>query len=252
MDLDAQHYRNNAAVQFALAEDVISLHPFRGNETVVDIGCGDGRVTNCIAKHVPSGEVIGIDPSAAMIDLAKDTFPNLAFILADARDFSLQKPCDVITCFSAMHWIPNQPAAMAHMIRHLKPGGYLLLMTFAKTSPYFGLLQAVIESDAWHLYAKTSICSHWQTYEQYQDVCLDLHLKTLCFESVLDTAVYENAKAFIDYVKGWLPCLIDLPANLHTAFLNDLAQQAALQYGQPNTSGFSIPYEKIVLYAQKP
>jgi ubiquinone/menaquinone biosynthesis C-methylase UbiE len=62
----------------------------RGDETILDVGCGDGKITAELARAVPRGFVLGTDASAEMIAFARKTFsppknPNRKFDIADAR-----------------------------------------------------------------------------------------------------------------------------------------------------------------------
>jgi len=81
---NAQDYAKNSANQFQWAKELILKLKLRGNEAVLDIGCGDGKITAELARCLPNGRVVGVDSSEKMINLAKSTFqqkdyPNLSF-----------------------------------------------------------------------------------------------------------------------------------------------------------------------------
>jgi len=87
---DAAEYSRRSALQEAMAEEVLALLDLEGSERVLDVGCGDGKITAEIATRVPRGSVVGVDASEAMISFASGQFasaarPNLRFQLADAR-----------------------------------------------------------------------------------------------------------------------------------------------------------------------
>jgi trans-aconitate 2-methyltransferase len=87
---NAADYAANSAAQHAWARELIAKLQLRGDERILDVGCGDGKVTAEIARAVPRGSVVGIDASAEMIAFAQKTFPakgnpNLAFQIGDAR-----------------------------------------------------------------------------------------------------------------------------------------------------------------------
>jgi len=88
---NAADYAANSAAQHVWARDLIAqLHP-RGNEHILDVGCGDGKVTAELARAVPKGSVTGIDASPEMIRFARKTFSpskhtNLKFQVMDARE----------------------------------------------------------------------------------------------------------------------------------------------------------------------
>ncbi len=135
LDLSAKHYRAHSILQFSLAEDLFELHKFRSDENILDIGCGDGRLTTKLAQKVPHGRVDGKDPSLSMISLAKETFPNaeypnLSFSTGAAESFQSDRLYDLITAFSCLHWVRGQGDAFAHMTKFLKKNGKLLALTF--------------------------------------------------------------------------------------------------------------------------
>jgi trans-aconitate 2-methyltransferase len=87
---NAAAYAANSAVQQAWARELIAALRLRGDEHVLDVGCGDGKVTAEIAQALPRGAATGVDASPQMIAFARQTFPrnqhpNLAFHLCDAR-----------------------------------------------------------------------------------------------------------------------------------------------------------------------
>ena len=90
---NAADYAANSAVQQTWARELIAQLHLRGDEHVLDVGCGDGKVTAEIAHAVPHGSVTGVDASPQMIDFARKTFPpsaipNLTFRVCDARKIS--------------------------------------------------------------------------------------------------------------------------------------------------------------------
>jgi trans-aconitate methyltransferase len=90
---NAADYAANSAVQQTWARELIAQLQLRGDEHVLDVGCGDGKVSDEIARLVPRGSVVGIDASPQMIEFAQKTFPpsdisNLTFRVCDARKIS--------------------------------------------------------------------------------------------------------------------------------------------------------------------
>jgi trans-aconitate 2-methyltransferase len=100
-----------------------------GTERVLDIGCGDGRITVEIARRLESGSVLGIDPSTHMIDFAKAHFadPNLAFAVGDAAALPYRGEFDLAVSFNALHWVRDQNAALRGIRAALKPTGRAFL-----------------------------------------------------------------------------------------------------------------------------
>jgi trans-aconitate 2-methyltransferase len=110
---NAEDYAGNSLVQFRWAEEMIEKLELTGDESVLDIGCGDGKVTARIAEAVPNGRVIGIDSSESMVRFASDRFPedvypNLSFRCMDATQIDLPEKFDIAFSNASLHWVRDQ------------------------------------------------------------------------------------------------------------------------------------------------
>ncbi|MFC9440537.1 class I SAM-dependent methyltransferase [Nocardia sp. NPDC057030] len=115
------------------------LH-LRPGHTALDIGCGPGEITAALAHAVgPDGLALGIDISASMLTRAvqRHRGGNIAFVRADAQRLPLRdNTVDAVTCIAGLQLIPDPVAALAEMIRVLRPGGYLaVLVPTVRTGP---------------------------------------------------------------------------------------------------------------------
>lgn len=86
-----EDYERHSQSQQKWAGELIEKLDLSGTESVLDLGCGDGKVTAEIAKLVSQGSVIGVDSSSSMIELAEkrhpsSQYPNLSFKVMDARE----------------------------------------------------------------------------------------------------------------------------------------------------------------------
>ncbi len=114
---DAANYAQRSQLQQAMADEALALLDLKGSERVLDIGCGDGRVTVEIAARVPRGSVVGVDSSRDMIAFASNQLnpavrPNLRFEVADAHSLPFRNEFDSVVSFNALHWVPDQAAAL--------------------------------------------------------------------------------------------------------------------------------------------
>ena len=134
---DAKDYQDNSAVQQKWAMELITKIGLKGNETVLDIGCGDGKVTAEIAKKLPHGSITGVDNSREMIDLANKNFPhetykNVLFKLFDAKKLNFNNEFDIIFSNAALHWVKNHIPVLKGIIKALKKNGKVLLQMGGK------------------------------------------------------------------------------------------------------------------------
>ena len=102
-------------------KSLIPLLDPQSGESILDIGCGTGHLTNAIAES--GAHVIGLDSSASMIEIARTTYPDLEFVVANARNFSFPTPFDAVFSNAALHWIPEAEEVVRSIATALKPGG---------------------------------------------------------------------------------------------------------------------------------
>lgn len=123
---DADKYTKSFSFVHEYGNDVLGLIDFNSVTTAVDLGCGNGALTEKIAQKGVS--VIGIDSSADMLNTARTNHPNIEFILQDAINFQLGDPVDLIFSNAVFHWIDKEKQeAMLSCISHaLKKNGQLV------------------------------------------------------------------------------------------------------------------------------
>ena len=124
---NAADYAANSAIQLAWARELLARVTLKGDEHILDVGCGDGKITAEIARAVPRGSVTGVDASAAMIAYAREKFPGLDFQVMDARRMHFLKVFDLIFSNAVLHWMDDQPAFFRGAAAALRPGGRLVV-----------------------------------------------------------------------------------------------------------------------------
>lgn len=128
-DWDGAGYAHISSLQRTMAEYSLAAVQVRGDERVLDVGCGDGFVTRSIAARLPHGSVLGVDPSPRMIataQLAQEP-TNVGFEVADVTSMTFDDEFDVVVSFNALHWVRAQTAAYGNIARALRAGGRVLV-----------------------------------------------------------------------------------------------------------------------------
>jgi trans-aconitate methyltransferase len=114
-------YDGEHSYVFEYGEAVLDRLDPQPDERIVDLGCGTGHLTNRIAST--GADVVGVDASASMIETARETYPEIEFVRADAREFSFGDPFDAVFSNAALHWITEQDAVLDSVAATLCPGG---------------------------------------------------------------------------------------------------------------------------------
>jgi trans-aconitate 2-methyltransferase len=153
---NAPEYARIAALQEVMAAQALSLLDLKGSERVLDLGCGNGKVTAKIAARVPTGSVVGVDASAHMIDFASQQYPpsarpNLCFETCDIRHLPFRREFDLVVSFNALHWITEQKEALHAIHAAMKPGarGRLRLVPAGQRKSLENVLEETRLSSRW-------------------------------------------------------------------------------------------------------
>ncbi len=132
-DWDAATYDRVAEPMTRWGSAVLDRLPLRGDETVLDAGCGSGRVTEQLAERLPDGRVIALDASASMVAEAGRRLARfgdrVTYLVADlGQPFALpgRAPADAILSTATFHWVADHDALFRNLAAVLRPGGRLV------------------------------------------------------------------------------------------------------------------------------
>ncbi|MDR3646291.1 MAG: methyltransferase domain-containing protein [Candidatus Babeliales bacterium] len=224
---DAHTYHKHAFAQYDISTEALSHWPFKGNENVLDIGCGVGSISAVIAqKYVPNGTVLGIDLSQDMINFAQKKYnlKNLKFENMNASDICYINEFDLITSFYCIHWIKDQQAFLDKVIKCLKPSGKILfyIMTNIEKYKLNEVLYKVVSMPKWANYFKDyQIPWYFKSEEEFAQIVKNSGLKLLSIKTSPEEINFKDLEALTSWVKA-IPFASHLPAELRQDLLHDL------------------------------
>jgi trans-aconitate methyltransferase len=259
---DANTYARQSNLQQAMAGEVLALLDLQGTERVLDVGCGDGKLTAEIAARVASGSVVGVDPSRDMIAFAAGHFgtaarPNLRFAVADARRLPFRDEFDLVISFNALHWVPEQDAALASLRTALRPEGraVLRLVPAGDRQSLEDVIEAVRQSPRWadHFMGFRKPYVHL-TPAQYAAVAERNGLGVVRLHSQDKAWDFKTREAFVAFCQATLvEWTRMLPEAQRPAFIGDALDRyqlvAAERPGDENTFKF---YQMDVVLVARP
>lgn len=241
-------YAHNSSAQFTWAQELIGKLALKGNEYLLDIGCGDGKITAQLAGLLEKGQAVGIDASPQMIAFAQKSFPatqypNLSFQLMDAIAIDLPYTFNLAFSNAALHWIEDHRAVLQSVRSHLQLGGRILFQMGGRgnVSELLRVVNQIIAAPKWERYFKRIRSPYWHFYgpEEYRG-----WLRETGFEPVrVELLPRDMQHKGPDALKGWLrttwfPYTNRLPEVLRDEFL-EVVLQNYLAGNPPDKAGMT-------------
>jgi trans-aconitate 2-methyltransferase len=127
-DWDAATYERVSAPQVEWAQKLLGRLPLRGDETVLDAGCGSGRVTQLLLERLPRGHVVAVDSAPSMVEHAREALDpeRTTVVQANLTELVLDEQVDAAFSNAVFHWIADHDALFAALHAALRPGAPLV------------------------------------------------------------------------------------------------------------------------------
>jgi trans-aconitate 2-methyltransferase len=234
---NAAAYAANSVVQQTWARELIAKLNLRGGENILDIGCGDGKITAEIARALPNGFIVGADASAEMIAFAQKTFPakkfpNLKFQVCDARKISAKvfpEKFDVIFSNAALHWVDDHEKFLRGASSVLKPDGKLIVSCGGKgnAQDVFVALRPEMRLARWKNYFRQMPTPYFfYAPGDYEKWLPKFGFKIISLRLAPKDATYDGAEGLATWLRTtWIPYVQCVPENVREEFIAAVTQR---------------------------
>ncbi|MBK9925372.1 MAG: methyltransferase domain-containing protein [Anaerolineales bacterium] len=228
---NAADYAKSSAVQQRWARELIAKMDLQGNEHLLDLGCGDGKVTAEIASVLSNGYVMGVDSSSEMIELAKSLFtsgeyPNLSFQVVDALNLNFHNEFDVVFSNAVLHWVADHPSVLRGVSDSLKPNGKILFQMGGRgnAAQVITAMDEIRSAPEWldyfigfqfpYSFYGTEEYTHWLPAAGFVPLRMELIPKDMA---------HVDRSAFEGWLRTtWLPYIRRVPEEKHQEFLKQV------------------------------
>jgi trans-aconitate methyltransferase len=231
---NAAAYAANSTVQQTWARELIAKLNLRGDENILDVGCGDGKVTAEIARALKRGSVTGADASPQMIEFAKKNFtakefPNLRFRVMDARKIKFDRKFDLVFSNAALHWVDDHQAILRGASAVLKPGGRLAISCGGKgnADDVFNVLRPEMRLARWRDFFRQMPTPYFfYAPNDYENWLPKFGFKIQKLKLAPKDATYAGAEGFATWLRTtWIPYVQCVPENLREEFIAAVTQR---------------------------
>ena len=230
---DSRDYELHSGEQQRWARELIKKLELTGTEELLDIGCGDGKVTAEIAGLLSGGRVLGIDNSESMIELATTRYPpedhpNLTFSLLDAVDIGFAPIFDVVFSNAALHWVKDHRPVVGSIHACLKPGGRILLQMGGQGNArtIIGVLDKIMQSPKYHRYFEGFEFPYgFHGVEHYQQLLDEAGFIDRRVELIDKDMAHDGIEGLKGWIRTtWLPYTARLDEPDRDPFIDELAE----------------------------
>jgi trans-aconitate methyltransferase len=231
---DPAAYASNSSTQQTWGRELIAKLDLRGGERVLDVGCGDGKVTADIARALPRGTATGIDASPQMIEFARKQFPrskvsNLEFQVMDARHLRFAPQFDLIFSNAALHWVDDHQAFLRGASACLRAGGRLMVSCGGKgnAQDVFVALRPEIRLKRWREFFRRMPKPYFfYSPQDYRKWLPRFGFETHTVRLAPKDAVYTGRAGLTTWLyTTWLPYTQRVPEPLREEFIAAVADR---------------------------
>jgi trans-aconitate methyltransferase len=227
---DGQQYKENSSPQETSATEIINSIEFKGSEHVLDIGCGDGKITSKLRNLIPNGKIVGIDASNSMIAEAKKhaTKDNhIFFFEKNAEDFHFDDKFDYIFSFHTLHWVQNKVSAFRNICNHLKPKGKFIFITSGRENV---TIAKVFTSDKWRVHLNQHEPRfHSVDGNTIKSMLHEAGLSVECMKVGYWSTLYASKTDLINWLMTWVPYATGLDQEGSVAFSDEIAENMLIE-----------------------
>ena len=231
MNWNPHDYARNSSAQLGWARELISQMSFVGSEAVLDVGCGDGKITAEFARALPGGYVLGVDSSPEFIAYAslhypKTLFSSLEFARMDARSLNIDRRFDLIFSNAALHWVDDHRAFLRGAAQHLHIGGRLILSCggAGNASGIVAALERVTSSSTWKRYFDGfEFPYYFHSPDDYSVWLPEANMAAQRCELVEKDMIHDGPEGLAGWIRTtWMPYTQRVPEELQERFIDDL------------------------------
>ncbi len=229
---NAKDYERNSQAQQKWARELIAHLNLTGVEDILDLGCGDGKVTAEIAGLVGDGAIVGVDNSMQMIELAKEKYsqnehPNLSFQVMDASDLSFEGCFDLVFSNAALHWVKNHQPVVEGLYKSLRVGGKILLRMGGKgdAAGILSIMDDLKTSDKWVQYfTEFEFPFTFLGVDDYQALLKESRFSIIRVELIPKDMTHDGKSGLEGWIRTtWLPYTQRIPKEKREIFIEEVA-----------------------------
>ena len=255
-EFDGEKYKLASKPQKEWGNKLIAELELNGNEVILDLGCGDGFLSERLAALVPNGKVVGIDASIGMIQTAKKCEKdNLVFVCMDINEIDFTDFFDVIFSNATLHWVKDHERLLKNTLKALKTNG-IVRWNFAgegNCSNFIDTIKPVMNENAYKEYFRNF---EWPWFtpsiEEYEKIISNAGFSSVHIEPENADRYFSDSDEMIKWIDqpAIVPFIRCIPDEKKEDFRNTIIDRMIEKTMQPDGSCFEM-FRRINVRAGK-
>jgi len=255
---NSDDYLKHSSAQYEWAQELIKKLLLKGTESILDIGCGDGKITALINSYVKNGYVAGVDSSEDMIALAQKNFPlskytNLKFFIMDATKLNFTDNFDIAFSNAALHWVKDQLSVLKGVKKILKKSGKILFQMGGKGNArdILNTFEEILKEKKWCVYFDNFSFSYcFCSTEEYEQLLNEAGLIPKRLELISKDMTQKGKEGLAGWIRTtWLPYTERVPVNLRDEFIDEIINRYSKKFPIDDNGLFHVKMIRLEVEA---
>ncbi len=224
---NAKDYAKYSKAQEVWAKELITKLELKGDENILDLGCGDGKVTALLSTST-DGKIVGVDKSEAMVALAKTSYSDIEFMVMDATELTFEKQFDIVFSNAVLHWVHNHEAVLRGIKKALKPNGKILLQFggYGNAKAILNIMESFIDKNYAKYFANFEFPYNFPHNDTYTKLLEKVGFRDINARLIPKDMAHENIDAFKGWIRTtWFPYTDCLPKSMREEFIDGLVKE---------------------------
>ena len=234
-----EDYAKNSDAQLKWARSLTQNIDLQQYQSILDVGCGDGKITADFARRLPKSRIVGVDATPEMITYAKDKYsvseyPNLTFDCVDARSLEFNSEFNLLFSNATLHWVDNHQAFLKGANQALKENGRLIISCGGKgnAAQILATFAELIAMDTWKAYFKDFYNPYFfYGLEDYQTWLEESGFKIKRLELVPKDMTHQGKEGLAGWIRTtWMPFTKHVPEAQRDEFIDRFVELYVNKY----------------------
>src|SRR3990167_150029 len=257
---NAENYMQFLGARTRPARDLLAA--FRSSfqpKIVYDLGCGPGNSTILLKNRWPKAKVIGLDSSLAMLEGARNSYPDIHFIAGDIQHFSPLEKIDCLFANASLQWLDEHEILIPKLLQLMNSGGIFgIQMPNNFHSPSHQVSMRVLENNAdWKPILKKMrygvLTEPLYQLPWYYDLLIKSGAKALQLWETEYFQEMSDYREIFDWIKGTglRPVLSEMDSDQQDQFSKVYVERISMEYPVQINNKILLPFRRIFMIGKK-